>query len=102
MSELTDKALEGESGDISEQMQTVIREKSNVDARLREHRQRIAVMDRDESRLREMFEILEGYKKHNASYDDQLVAAVIDQVSVNTDGTLTIRMINGFEISVDN
>ncbi len=97
LSDLTDKMLEGDDARITEQLQAAAKEKNEIDARLRGHRQRAAVMDRDSGRMQEMFGIIDDHLKSNGGYDDQLVTAVIERITVNTDGTLTVRMTNGFE-----
>ncbi len=98
LSELADRVLESEDDGIAGQMQAAMAEKGEIDARLREHRQRAAVADRDDSRMREMFAILDDFQKHGAGYDDRLVAAVIERVTVGTDGALAVRLVNGFEV----
>ena len=98
LSDLTDKMLEGGSDGIAARLQAAVKEKAELDSKLRENRKRIAVMDRDDSRMKEMFEILGGHMKRNAGYDDRLAAAVLDRVSVGTDETLTVRLVNGFEM----
>lgn len=101
LSDLTDKMLEGGDDGITGQLQEAVKEKNEIDARLREVRQRSTVIDRDESRMKEMFEILDSHKKQNTGYDDQLVASAIERISVNMDGTLTVRMVNGFEATAN-
>ncbi len=101
LSDLTDKMLEGASDKTAARLQVAVKEKADIDGKLREYRQRIVVMDRDDSRMKEMFEILDSHMKRNLGYDDRLAAAVIDRISVGTDGTMTIRLVNGFEMAVN-
>ncbi|MGI6175165.1 MAG: recombinase family protein [Christensenellales bacterium] len=101
LSSLTDKMLEGASDETAIQLQAAVKEKADIDGKLREYRQRISVINRDDSRMNEIFEILDSHMKRNLGYDDRLAAAVIDRISIGTDEALTVRLVNGFEINAN-
>lgn len=101
LGKLTDQMLKESSDEVAAQMQAAMREKGEVEARLREHWQRGAAVDIGEGRMREMLAVLDDFQKHGAGYDDRLVAAAIEQVTVGKDRTLNVRMKNGFEVVVN-